>query len=329
MIFSKKIFFLIFLSTLIFPVNCFTDCRGCCSDHGGLVCRNGITMCADGSFLSELCVNKFCDICNEDINKKHQTISIASFNIQIFGKTKASKKEVMNILARIIVKFDIVAIQEIRDKSGIAIKRLEALIDNHGEDYSVITGDRLGRTHSKEQYAYIYKTDLFELLNSYNYKEPGDRDIFPREPFLCHFKIKNTDFDFTLITIHTAPNTAGEEVEELYEVVLDSKSDNHFKGEDDIIILGDFNADCTYYDENRVDIDLKNNKEFLWVIDNSFDTNVAKSNCTYDRIIITKSLFDKYAGEAGVFEFDKIYKIDIEPEKISDHYPVFLFLNIY
>ena len=49
------------------------------------------------------------------------SIKIASFNIQIFGQSKASDQEVMNILVQIIRNFDIVAIQEIRDAAGTAI----------------------------------------------------------------------------------------------------------------------------------------------------------------------------------------------------------------
>ena len=63
------------------------------------------------------------------------TIRIASFNIQVFGKTKAEKKDIMGILAKTITEFDIVAIQEIRDKSGTAIKKLEETVDALGKDY--------------------------------------------------------------------------------------------------------------------------------------------------------------------------------------------------
>ncbi|MGM0609302.1 MAG: endonuclease/exonuclease/phosphatase family protein, partial [Candidatus Muiribacteriota bacterium] len=324
-IFSKifLLYFFILLSTpCLFPINSFADCRGCCSGHGGLVCIDGITMCEDGTFLSDICVNKLCDICPEDKKREgSKFISIASFNIQIFGKTKASKDDVMDVLAKIIVNFDIVAIQEIRDISGTAIKKLENSIDSLGEDYSVIVGERLGRTRSKEQYAYIYKTEVVELLGSYNYEEPENKDVFPREPFVGHFQVAKTGFDFTVITIHTDPDTAEKEIEELYEVVIESKSNNYFNGEEDIIILGDFNADCSYYDENTVDIPLRDSEEFFWVIDNTYDTNVAKSDCTYDRIVITEPLFDNYTGKAGVFEFDKIYEFDVEPKTISDHYP--------
>ena len=61
----------------------------------------------------------------ESIGASPDTIKIASFNIQIFGKTKASKQEVMDILAQFILEFDIVAIQEIREASGAAIIALK------------------------------------------------------------------------------------------------------------------------------------------------------------------------------------------------------------
>ena len=50
-------------------------------------------------------------------------ITVASFNIQIFGKSKAKKQDVMKVLVDIISRYELVAIQEIRDKSGTAIEK--------------------------------------------------------------------------------------------------------------------------------------------------------------------------------------------------------------
>ena len=50
-------------------------------------------------------------------NFSNETLRIGAFNIQVFGVTKASKPEVMDVLADIIRTYDIIAIQEIRDKS--------------------------------------------------------------------------------------------------------------------------------------------------------------------------------------------------------------------
>ena len=124
-----------------------------------------------------------------------ETITIASFNIQVFGQTKASKPEVMAILAEIISDFDIVAIQEIRDTSGTAIEQLESSVDALGTDYSYIIGTHLGRTSSKEQYAYLYRTQTIEPLDSYTFDDVTD--IFHREPFIAYFRTKVGNFDLS------------------------------------------------------------------------------------------------------------------------------------
>ena len=83
-------------------------------------------MCADGTPLSSTCLAKGCDVCEETPSPAptpnpvpkplpaKDTLKIASFNIQVFGVTKADNKFVMDVLARTIAEFDIVAIQEIR-----------------------------------------------------------------------------------------------------------------------------------------------------------------------------------------------------------------------
>ena len=248
------------------------------------------------------------------------TIKIASFNIQVFGKTKAGKPEVMEIITDIITQFDIVAVQEIRDKSGTAITHLENLLDATGTDYNYIIGPRLGRTSSKEQYAYIYNTNTIEAIGEpYTYDDSA-KDIFHREPFIAQFKAKNGTFDFTMVTIHTDPDSATEEIYALHQVIEQARS---FTGESDIIALGDFNADCNYHEEsNRGPL---SEDSYIYAIKDSADTNLAKSDCTYDRIIITKSSTETdFTGMSGVYRFDTIHNLSYkEAKKVSDHYPVY------
>ena len=49
-----------------------------------------------------------------------ETLRVGAFNIQVFGVSKASKPEVMDVLADIISTYDVIAIQEIRDASQTA-----------------------------------------------------------------------------------------------------------------------------------------------------------------------------------------------------------------
>ncbi|MCD4844968.1 MAG: endonuclease/exonuclease/phosphatase family protein [Methanosarcinales archaeon] len=249
-------------------------------------------------------------------------IKLANFNIQVFGKSKAGKPEVMEIVSKIIRNYDIVAIQEIRDASQTTMPKLKEKVNHKQEHlYDFIISERLGRTTSKEQYAYLFNTSEIELIGlPCTYLEPLDNDIFHREPYIANFKVKNGNFDFVLITIHTDPDEATQEINNLPEVVEYAK--NAFQNEGDFIILGDLNADCNYFDEEGQS-PLKSS-DYFWVINNSIDTTTKSTVCTYDRIIITIQSIDDYTGESGVFRYDTAYNLTYEDTiAVSDHYPVY------
>jgi hypothetical protein len=83
----------------------------------------------------------------------------------------------------------------------------------------------------------------------------------------------------------------------------------------DTIILGDLNADGSYYDENNI----THFKSWSWIVENKVDTTVAKSNNTYDRIIINEATKNNFL-EIGVID-------DITIDQ-SDHYLVYaIFCN--
>ena len=60
------------------------------------------------------------------------SVRVATFNIQVFGKSKASKPQVMDVLARIVRNFDLVAIQEIRSSDDDLLPNFVELINSAG-----------------------------------------------------------------------------------------------------------------------------------------------------------------------------------------------------
>ncbi len=87
------------------------------------------------------------------------TIKVGAFNLQVFGTTKANNPEVMGVLSKIIRNYDIIAVQEIRDSSQTALPMLRDAVNSMGgPQYEYVVSERLGRTSSKEQYAYLYNT---------------------------------------------------------------------------------------------------------------------------------------------------------------------------
>lgn len=53
----------VMLTLVLFASPAEADCRGCCSHHGGVVCKDGVTQCKDGTPLSAKCKAKGCDKC--------------------------------------------------------------------------------------------------------------------------------------------------------------------------------------------------------------------------------------------------------------------------
>jgi endonuclease/exonuclease/phosphatase family metal-dependent hydrolase len=246
------------------------------------------------------------------------TIRIASFNIQTFGRTKASRQDVMQVLAETISGFDIVAVQEIRDSSGTAIAQLEEAVDSLGKDYAVITGPRLGRTSSKEQYAFLYRTGTVQALGSYTYDD-SEADLFHREPLTAYFRARSGDFTFVVLNIHVDPDEAADEIQAMQNAILDAA--RHFN-EQDVMAVGDFNGDCGYFHESQL-AELLPESRFLVIVPDSADTTVSATDCTYDRIIITSQADEDYCGRWGVCRFDTIHGLNMtQAKKVSDHYPV-------
>jgi endonuclease/exonuclease/phosphatase family metal-dependent hydrolase len=238
-------------------------------------------------------------------------ITIAAFNVQVFGKSKSEKEEVMEILAKTMRNFDIVAMQEIRDKGQTALPLLiEKINSMPGEKYNYTVGPRLGRTSSKEQYAYIYNSKI-KLLSNYTFNDTEDK--FHREPYIARFV--SEEFDFVLLVFHSDPDETPQELDDL-PIVL-NQSMEEYSDEEDFIILGDLNADCNYLKES----DNVSLREYIWLI-NDEDTTTKSTVCNYDRIIITNATVDEYI-QSGVFKFDLVYELNQSmTEEVSDHYPV-------
>ncbi len=251
-----------------------------------------------------------------------RTIRIATFNIQVFGKTKRQKDHVMDILERICREFDVVLVQEIRDaKEETAPYYLQRINEMEGPKYKYIRSERLGRSSSKEAYAYFYNTETVGFIEDSDYVYNDTDDVFEREPYIASFRSGN--FDFTLVGIHVKPDDAYSEISNLAVVIHSLQSDD--PNEKDIIVMGDFNADGSYFDEDDISNPFKTS-QFYWVIDNDMDT-MTKTDWTYDRMVLTDATYShEYIEDSiGVFYFDSAYGIDNETLvwEVSDHYPVY------
>jgi len=115
------------------------------------------------------------------------SLLVASFNIQIFGQSKVQKKDVVDVILRILARYDLVMIMEIRDSKETAFPQLVSqLNDETGDVYEYVTSKRSGRSSSKEQYGFIYRKD--KLLIYSMYESSDVHDTLEREPLVVRFR---------------------------------------------------------------------------------------------------------------------------------------------
>ncbi|KAL4686327.1 hypothetical protein H8957_005197 [Semnopithecus entellus] len=267
-------------------------------------------------------------------------LRIGAFNIQSFGDSKVSDLACGSIIAKILAGYDLALVQEVRDPDLSAVSTLMEQINRVSEhEYSFVSSRPLGRDQYKEMYLFVYRKDAVSVVDTYQYPDP--EDVFSREPFVVKFSAPGSGeqapplpdltprplpaaaHKLVLIPLHAAPHQAVAEIDALYDVYLDVIDK---WGTDDMLFLGDFNADCNYVRaQDWAAIRLRSSEVFKWLIPDSADTTVGNSDCAYDRIVacgarLRRSLKPQ---SATVHDFQEEFGLDqTQALAISDHFPV-------
>jgi endonuclease/exonuclease/phosphatase family metal-dependent hydrolase len=252
--------------------------------------------------------------------RAQETILVASFNIQAFGESKMNDRWVMERLAEVIRRFDIVAIQEIRSKDQNLLPALLSYVNAFGASYQYLLGPRLGRTVSKEQYAYIYDASRLMTNQDCSYTLNDDIDLLHREPLIARFVVRTPltvrPWTFSLVNLHTDPDEATQEVEAMAGIMREIRNYELISGqEDDVILLGDFNAPPAKM------INLQAQAGMRPLIVNQ-PTNV-KGTEIYDNLLIDPIANAEFTNHSGVLSLQEFFGITLnEALKLSDHNPV-------
>jgi endonuclease/exonuclease/phosphatase family metal-dependent hydrolase len=255
-------------------------------------------------------------------------IRIASFNIQVFGDEKAKYAGIMQTLAAVVRNFHIVAIQEIRSQNAYLLDGFlrDYVNAGGGRYYDYVIGPRLGRSNSKEQYAYIYDAAAVEVNRQGIYTVNDPQDLLHREPLVALFRVRgpapNEAFTFVLVNIHTDPDETAEELDTLadvYHAVRQAAG-----GEDDIIILGDLNVDDRHLGR------LGKIPGVRPIVTRVF-TNT-RQNALYDNFVVHQPSTAEFTGRWGVFDVRHVTNPPLTLEQaldVSDHLPIWAEFSAY
>ncbi|CAL4110296.1 unnamed protein product [Meganyctiphanes norvegica] len=257
-------------------------------------------------------------------------LRIGAWNAKRLGATKMKDTKVVEYLVKVIQRYDIIAILEVRDITEETPYDLLNEINKEEELYQLTLSARVGRTSQKEQYAIYWKASRVTAIETFQYNDTV-KDVFTYDPFTVTFQTSEAGnlTQFAMTTIHTRPDDATEEIDALVDVYDQFLTEGGVK---DMVILGDFNMGCTYVTSKDLEnIRLHNDLRFTWLISDHADTTTGTTTCPYDRIVLagptTKTAV--YPETAGAFYYDEEYGITDQEllDDISDHYPVEVLLR--
>ncbi|XP_060064708.1 deoxyribonuclease gamma-like [Ylistrum balloti] len=251
-------------------------------------------------------------------------LKIASFNIKWLSVNKLSNNETMTIIKKVIERYDIISILEVRADNSIHMLMQNLNMDNRDNPYGVVLSKKLGHSvHYTESYAILFRINNVFVQEVYQF--PDQDDVFAREPYAVMFhSLDSRPANFVYIVLHTQPTNTPAELEHMV-----SAYDNiaNFMGNQNALIAGDLNADCHYlsqtsHDHNRLYTD----KRFTWLIDSDVDSTVSTgTDCAYDRFIVAGDELKQniVPNSARVYNFQQAMKLTYDQTiTVSDHFPI-------
>lgn len=244
-------------------------------------------------------------------------IRIASFKLDRYG-AKPNDLDRMPILADICRRYDVIALQGLDGRSD---RWLEALADglqslNANADYAFVT-DASAQGPKPTQNAILFNRQTIELDQSKWYQVKDPDSLLDRKPLVGWFRTRigqaEQSFTFTVANVEFNRRQDGSELAYLAELFRAIRNDG--RGEDDVILAGDFNS-C---DQGLAIAQQKSG--LTWVI-SQCPTDV-RQTAQFDNIVFEPQATIEFTGRGGILDFMRVYNLRLaDAESISQRVPV-------
>ena len=258
-------------------------------------------------------------------------LRVGSLNVENLGSSKASKDWIMQTLAQIICRYDVISILEVRDSSFSAIADLNDFINQKEKSCSHLYTYRMGKFHGsdtsnhKEQIVYFFRPSSVELLHMEHIYEKGKS--FARPPLSAVFRSTAVkDFTFMSIAAHLRPKHVPAEMNALHQAY--SEYMKRMGKEHQLsaaYIIGDLNCDKPYVRNDDWKKMQLAGSDYMWLIRTGQDTMVTKTDSALDRIIMHtryQKAFDHSSPHIWDFSRD-FFRGDVsKAREVSNHWPI-------
>ena len=248
-------------------------------------------------------------------------LKIGSWALDGFGPTKLANSDVRRILTRVIRRYDILAVQQVASIERDLVPRLMDVINGPEHRYDFITGPPTGPKARGEQLIFIFDTTKVQVdrRHSYAYADPAAKWTY--DPLVATFRAAEPAagqaWTFTAINFRIDLSRAADEIAAVGEVVSEAATVR--RGEDDIVLMGLFQADDQYLQSA-----LGGGPHGSTV-----PAVAHRSTDVYDRyqtsnVLVDTSRTREYLGRGGVFDFRRHMDLStMQAEAVTSHLPVF------
>ena len=245
--------------------------------------------------------------------------------------------EPVQLLAEICRQYDVIALQNISRNDTTWIKRITDLMNqlgsvgmqhqlasgNAGRSEYVAISDR-SRRNGQTQTVMIFNQQTIQLDHSKWYVVDDPDGIFKHDPMVAWFRCKGAPaqeaFTFTLASLEIDGDRPDKELQQIGTLLRAIRTDG--RGEDDVILAGDFQADDRGLDA------IRNQAGLTWVLSNHF-SNVQRDR-QYDNIVFSEAPTNEFTGRGGVIDFMEKYRLRPEDAAaVAEHLPIWAEFSIY
>lgn len=249
-----------------------------------------------------------------------QNVSICSWNLQNFGKSKDDAE--LRYIDDVIKAFDVIAIQEVVSGHGgsQAVARLTDELNRLGSKWDyVISNPTSGLGNSSERYTFIWNTARVRK-NGMPWLETNYYNEIDREPYFCQFTAGSKTF--TLTSFHAVPKSKQPETEIKYFKFLPDLYLGH-----NLIFCGDFNLPQSHTVFNPL-------KKMGYIPALTGQKTSLKQACVNDDCLASEydNIFFKPSSvqilKAGIVHFYQDFENLKYARAISDHVPVYIQISL-
>lgn len=245
-------------------------------------------------------------------------VRIAAFHLSSCQADQVNPPPRGELIAAIIGRFDVVALQGLRGKRPDTLQRLLDQVNAAGRTYALLSGPPVGRQGSdKEQYAFLFDQATIEADRAACYTVDDPDDLLNRPPLVGWFRTRgpapDQAFTFTLVAIHLDGDHVRDELNVLDSVFFSVRDDG--RNEDDVLLLGTLHVGPRQLGQLGTIPGL-----MTAIADEPTNTRRTLPGAN---IVFQLPATSEYTGRSGVLDFLREYNLTLEQAlQVSEYLPV-------